>query len=144
MKCYFQQLPLHLTLVWRSQDIKFHAICYDGHFSLDQCSLLHFWDTLHISLTTSDPNRLAVYYGNSSQMLLSSRSYPRKASDPIHLSPYEVSCVGIKHSKESLDEIMYSLDAKFHMWPGYPLILALGLIMIFTAPTLSRLARVFV
>lgn len=81
---------------------------------------------------------MEVCVGNWSQVMLSSTAAIVDHTHPILLSPFENSCVRVSHARQTHHEVEYSLNAKFVLWPGYPLLLALGLFLFFVAPVLSR------
>lgn len=115
-------------------------ICYDGPLTID--TLVHMWDKVTVAVRTTKPATLAVTYGNSSLTALSEDAATHSVSSPLQFSPYGVHCVALKRrmcqGSGAEDVVHYTIDAQLEIWLAYPVLVAVGLFLLFTAPSLSR------
>lgn len=125
------QLPLHDVVEYSDS---FHIFCYDGFLSYN--TLLHIWDSLHITIETATPRTLVLRYGNTSHVIVSGRGSAHNNSAPLLLNPFAVNCVGVSHVGGSTT--YFSVDAKLELWMPYPVLLVVGLILLFMAPRFSK------
>lgn len=69
-------------------------------------------------------------------MIVSGRGSAHNNSTPLRLNPFAVHCVGVGHVGDSTT--YFSVDAKLELWMPYPVLLVVGLILLFMAPRFSR------
>lgn len=125
-------------------DSRPNVLCYSGPLTL--ATLFHIWDRLKFTFETTQPDFLSVHYGNSSRVVVGGQgSVHDDVSSPLYLRPYEIQCVGVEHAGgyRTPVEVKYHLHAQLEFWPVYPVLLAAGLTLLFTAPALSRSANTF-
>ena len=123
------QFPVHSSVC---PGCKADVYCYDSDFQWSK--VVHVWDSLYITIVTEKPSNMAVFSGNSSKK---STTRAISASSVMHLNPFKTSCVGVVHAGGS-DGTPYSVNARLKLWPGYPVLTAMGLLLLFRAPKLSR------
>lgn len=59
-------------------------------------------------------------------------------SSNVYLSPYGTSCIGVRHSGEVRSAVHYRLTAREKLLWWFPLLLAVGVLLFFSASRLSR------
>lgn len=116
------------------------AFCHEGAElnSLDGLSKL--WTTLRVSVVMTPTDGLIIGRGNSSAAALSSDESPTRQTKSgahfLYLSTHGVDCVGL--IPESVDRVEYTLSVKKTIAYESLLLLSVGIILVFTAPFLSR------
>lgn len=117
--------------------------CYEGIDPYSTKGLLYSWHSLHVYVLTSKSEGLSMVVSNSSEAIRDSTATSHyedvNVTEGKCLSPHKLHCIGIKHSGAShIDSIPYAFDAKLKLRYYYPILLVIGLFLLFAAPNLSR------
>ena len=132
------QLPLHRPVPTSEGS---HRYCYEGSHQYTLSALLHVWDVIVIFIETKGvaPPLVKLFpVENDTQDSVQESSH--LGSSHFFLSPFGESCVevrGTDHTPSSEEE--YTLKVTRTLPPYYPGLLAIGIILFFIAPYLSRL-----
>ena len=85
-----------------------------------------------------------VAVGNSSEVVLeddadfSNGINNLNVTDVLYLSPFNVTCLGVRHSGQVYNGVGYKLEAAEVLMYRYPVSLGIGLLLFFSASYLSR------
>lgn len=129
-----KKLPLHRNVPTATENS--HRYCYKGSDSRSPSALLHVWDCLEVSISRVDKAQPSVQLFHV-ENITSDTSYISSGSNHLLLSPFGESCVEVKRI-DGPDGTEYSITAIKTLPPYYPLLLAIGVILYLTAPSLSR------
>ena len=120
-----------------------HTYCSEGLDKHTPWGYLHSWSAMYVTIRADPADGINVADGNSSTAVKEKLKEgvclpPSNTSIVVELSIYNTSCVGIRHSHTIDDQVWYIMDAKKGVVPMYPIFLGLGLVLLFSAPSLSR------
>ena len=120
-----------------------HSYCSPGVEKDTPWGYLHSWSAMYVTIRARPSNGVNVAEGNSSTavkaLLKEGVSYPpSNTTTVIEFSIYNTSCVGIRHSEVVGDTVWYIIDAKKGVVPLYPILFGFGMVLLFSAPFLSR------
>ena len=120
-----------------------HTYCSAGMEKGTPWGYLHSWSAMYVTIRANPSDGVNIAEGNSSTAVKTSLREgvclpPSNTSTVIALSIYNASCVGIRHSETIEEMVWYLMDAKKGVVPMYPILFGLGVVMLFSAPSLSR------
>lgn len=115
------------------------AFCHMGVRVLSLDGLTRLWTDIRVAVTMTPKDKLIIGRSNSSEHALSGDKTATSvwnSTHYLHLSPYEVDCVGLV--PEAGELVKYQLTVRKGLAYEGLLLLAVGLGLLFTAPRLSR------
>ena len=87
---------------------------------------------------------ITVAVGNMSQLVLeddadlSDGISDLNNTNVLYLSPFNVTCIGVRHSGRVYDRVGYKLEVAEVLMYRYPALLVFGILLLFSAPSLGR------
>ena len=101
------------------------------------------WSGLEVSVFDAPQSSIAVVVANSSRSILNDAiSTQRDNSQVDHctvvLSPYSNVCVGVRVMDSYIEPVSYTLDVKSKVLLRFPVLMCVGLALMFSAHYLSR------
>ena len=121
-----------------------HAYCYLGFLPYTLPGLTHIWHHVQIRITAKPVEGAVVAVGNSFEVVLeddadfSNGINNLNVTDVLYLSPFNVTCLGVRHSGLVYNGVGYKLEAAEVLMYRYPVSLGIGLLLFFSASYLSR------
>ena len=121
-----------------------HAYCYEGFLPYTVPGLTHVWHHVQIRIHAKPVEGAVVTVGNSSKVVLrdnadfSNGITNLNITDVLYLSPFNVTCLGVRHSELVYHRVGYKLEAAEVLMYRYPVSLGIGLLLFFSASYLSR------
>ena len=115
--------------------------CYEGAEPLSLPGLANAWTSLHIRVKCENPDYIQLLFSNSSVDMfetLDTLSYPNDGNITFfhEVPPYNVFCVGVKYNGR--DYVNYKLYADLVFMWRFPVLLLVGIVLFFCAPSMSR------
>ena len=132
-------MPIRSTIEYGSYP---DVYCYEGTNPYSLNGLLLVWHSLHINILTSSPEGMSLVLDNNTDAII--KSFKTNAVDDInategiYLSPYQLHCIGMKHSGAVRNVVPYAFNAQLKLLPHFPIMLLVGVFLLFAAPSLSR------
>ena len=121
-----------------------HAYCYEGFLPYTIPGLTHVWHHVQIRIHANPVKGAVVAIGNSSKVVLgddadfSNGITNLNITDVLYLSPFHVTCLGVRHSELVYHRVGYKIEAAEVLMYRYPVSLGIGLLLFFSASYLSR------
>ena len=132
------QFPIHNTVDY---DHDSDIYCYEGAEPLSPHGLASIWLGLHIEVKCDFTEDMMILFSNKSSDILESEDRLNLLdafNDTFshYSSPYNVFCVGVKY--DGRDYVNYELYAGLEFMWRFPILLVVGMALLFNARTMSR------
>ena len=132
-------LPLHGHLESYSQP---NLYCYSGVDKMSIAGLEKAWSGVVVSVFDAPHSSINVLVANSSEAILnnvvSTHDNRHDGHCTVVLSPYDSVCVGVRVMDSYIEAVSYSLDVKSKVLPHLPVLMGVGVALVFAAHSLSR------